>query len=198
MPLRKAGKRANKAPKATELNVPDSTITLGEEEAPAAPTTPPPAAPAPLESVYSLCPLLSTPEHAAQEAQPTAAPLAPAAQQTQENATEKDEKLFWTEEMMEMLVDGLYEVFEKGGAADNSFKKATFEQVAEKVRKAYNGSIRVTQQHCKNKWADLNAKWSHLCFLHNSKRNKTYDIVDFDTFKDISVIHFVIEFVVEL
>ena len=98
MPLRKAGKRANKAPKATELNVHDSTITLGEEEAPAAPTTPPPAAPAALESVYSLCPLLSTPEHAAQEAQPTAAPLAPAAQQTQENATEKDEKLFWTEE----------------------------------------------------------------------------------------------------
>src|SRR5271156_1098851 len=90
MPLRKAGKRANKAPKATELNVPDSTITLGKEEAPAAPTT--------LESVYPLCPLLSTPEHAAQEAQPTAAPLAPAAQQTQENATEKDEKLFWTEE----------------------------------------------------------------------------------------------------
>src|SRR5271170_5126067 len=114
MPLRKAGKRANKAPKATGLNVPDSTITLGEEEAPAAPTTPPPAAPAPLESVYTLCPLLSAPEHAAQEAQPTAAPLAPAAQQTQENATEKDEKLFWTEEMMEMLVDGLYEVFEKG------------------------------------------------------------------------------------
>src|SRR5271156_3396849 len=157
MPLRKAGKRANKAPKATELNVPDSTITLGKEEAPAAPTT--------LESVYPLCPLLSTPEHAAQEAQPTAAPLVPAAQQTQENATEKDEKLFWTEEMMEMLVDGLYEVFEKGGAADNSFKKATFEQVAEKVRKAYKGSIRVTQQHCKNKWADFKAKWSHWKFL---------------------------------
>jgi hypothetical protein len=91
---RKAGKRANKAPKATELNVPDSTITLGEEEAPAAPTTPPLAAPIALESVYPLCPLLSTPERAVQEAQPTAAPLAPAAQQTQENATEKEKKLF--------------------------------------------------------------------------------------------------------
>jgi hypothetical protein len=60
-----------------------------------------------------------------------------------------------------MLVDGLYKVFENRGAANNSFKKATFEQVAKKVRKAYKGSIRVTQQHCKNKWADLKAKWSY-------------------------------------
>jgi hypothetical protein len=64
MLLRKAGKRANKAPKATKLNVPDSTITLGEEEAPVAPTTPPLAAPIALESVYPLCPLLFTPEQA--------------------------------------------------------------------------------------------------------------------------------------
>jgi hypothetical protein len=75
MAPRNAGKRANKAPEATELNVPDSTTTLGEEEAPVAP----PAALVAPESVYPLCPLLSTPERAAQEAQPTAAPLAPTA-----------------------------------------------------------------------------------------------------------------------
>lgn len=72
----------------------------------------------------------------------------------------KEEKLFWTEEMIEMLVDTLYEVFEKGGAADNSFKKASFELAIEKVRKAYKGTIKVTQQHYKNKWADLKEKWS--------------------------------------
>jgi hypothetical protein len=43
-----------------------------------------------------------------------------------------------------MLVNRLYKVFKNRGAADNSFKKATFEQVAKKVWKAYKGSIRVT------------------------------------------------------
>jgi hypothetical protein len=63
--------------------------------------------------------------------------------------------------MMEQLVDTLHEVFEKGGAADNSFKKATFELAAENVQKAYKGAVKVTQQHCKNKWQDLKGKWAY-------------------------------------
>jgi hypothetical protein len=39
---------------------------------------------------------------------------------------EDDNRLTWTEEMLEQLVETLYRVFKEGGAADNSFKKATF------------------------------------------------------------------------
>jgi hypothetical protein len=70
----------------------------------------------------------------------------------------KEEKLFWTEEIIEILVNILYKVFKKGGAADNSFKKASFELAIKKVQKVYKGTIKVTQQHYKNKWADLKAK----------------------------------------
>jgi len=56
----------------------------------------------------------------------------------------KEEKLVWSEEMIEQLVDTLREVFEKGGAADNSFKKATFEQAAHNVGKLYKGALKVT------------------------------------------------------
>jgi hypothetical protein len=67
--------------------------------------------------------------------------------------------------MLEQLVDTLYKVFEKGGATDNSFKKATFELVAQNVGKAYKGALKVTQQHYKNKWGDIKDKWAHWKFL---------------------------------
>jgi hypothetical protein len=43
-----------------------------------------------------------------------------------------------------MLVNVLYKVFKKEGAADNSFKKATFELVAAQVKKAYKGLVKIT------------------------------------------------------
>ena len=46
--------------------------------------------------------------------------------------------------MLEQLVNTLYEVFKKGGAADNSFKKATFELVVQNVGKVYKGALKVT------------------------------------------------------
>jgi hypothetical protein len=37
--------------------------------------------------------------------------------------------LLWIEEMLEQLVNMLYKVFKKGGAIDNSFKKAMFKLI---------------------------------------------------------------------
>jgi hypothetical protein len=144
---------------------PTLTITLGEEETPMTPTAPttPPAA----ESSYPLEPLeplIMTLERVLPPSNDTQEEPAPAKDTQPEapaNGAQGLEKLCWTEEMIEMLVDVLYEVFEKGGAADNSFKKATFELVAAQVGKAYKGLVKVTQQHCKNKWQDLKGKWNY-------------------------------------
>jgi hypothetical protein len=78
-----------------------------------------------------------------------------------ETKDDKENKLAWSEEMLEQLVEVLYSVFVKGGAADNSFKKSTFESAAKKVRKIYKGKLEVTYAKCKNKWADLKRKWQH-------------------------------------
>src|SRR5437667_7871526 len=67
--------------------------------------------------------------------------------------------------MLEQLVEVLHEVFENGGAADNSFKKATFEKAIVMVRRVYKGLIEITPGKCKNKWADIKRKWSHWVFL---------------------------------
>jgi hypothetical protein len=53
---------------------------------------------------------------------------------------EDDNRLTWTVEMLEQLVETLYGVFKDGGAANNSFKKPTFQACAVAVRKAYRGS----------------------------------------------------------
>jgi hypothetical protein len=121
---------------------------LGEEEPLIAPSNPTFT----VESAYPLEPLISN----------------DTSTETQEDAIQvegKEEKLIWSEEMIEQLVDTLYDVFEKGGAADNSFKKATFELVAQNVTKVYKGAVKITQQHCKNKWGDTKAKWAHWKFL---------------------------------
>jgi hypothetical protein len=53
---------------------------------------------------------------------------------------EDDNRLTWTEEMIELLIVVLYKVFSEGGAANNSFKKAIFQAYILAVRKAYKGS----------------------------------------------------------
>jgi hypothetical protein len=73
MPSKNARKRALKAPESNTTNPPISTITLGEEEPSGAPTTPLYPSPT-VESSYPLRPLLSTPEHALQDAQEPAGP----------------------------------------------------------------------------------------------------------------------------
>jgi hypothetical protein len=50
--------------------------------------------------------------------------------QTQGDEAGKKEKLLWTKEILEQLVNTLYKVFKKGGTANNSFKKATFKLIA--------------------------------------------------------------------
>ena len=67
--------------------------------------------------------------------------------------------------MIEQLIETLQEVFESGGSADNSFKKATFELAAQNVMKVYKGAHKITQQHWKNKWGDIKAKWASWKFL---------------------------------
>ena len=119
-------------------------------------STPPPA---PIEASYAVDPLLSNP-----------GPLndtGPAIQQappadSSDNDEGKEDRLMWTEEMLEQLVEVLYQVFDEGGAADNSFKKPTFERAAGRV---YKGSQEITQVKCKNKWADTKRKWAHWVFL---------------------------------
>jgi hypothetical protein len=74
-------------------------------------------------------------------------------------------RIEWSDEMHEQLIEVLHQVFEDGGAADNSFKKPTFKQAAVMVRKVYNGPHQITGTKCKNKWADTKIKWGHWMFL---------------------------------
>jgi hypothetical protein len=67
--------------------------------------------------------------------------------------------------MFEQLIEVLHEVFEAGGAADNSFKKLTYGKVALAVRRVYKGPLEITAGRCKNKWADTKIKWGHWMFL---------------------------------
>ena len=62
--------------------------------------------------------------------------------------------------MVELLVVALHKVFSEGGAADNSFKKATFQACVLTVRKVYKGSrpYDINWLKYKNKWADIKKK----------------------------------------
>jgi hypothetical protein len=98
----------------------------------------------------------------------------------------KDEsKLAWSEEMLEQLVEELYDVFTKGGGADNSFKKSTFQSAAKRIRKVYKGKIEVIYAKCKNKWADLKRKWQHWVILSGqsgigwNEETELYDFYDY-------------------
>jgi hypothetical protein len=134
----KAGKRASKAADLTPSNTPINIITLGKEEAVSAPIP----SPNPtltiertVESPYLLEPLILNDTKANDNI----------------NVKVKKEKLVWSKEIIEQLVNTLYKVFKKGGAADNSFKKAIFELAVHNVGKVYKGVLKVTHQQCKNK-----------------------------------------------
>jgi hypothetical protein len=170
MPPKNARKRA---PKASTPTAP-TAITLGEEVAadsiPIEPSRPPSPTPTDTSS-YPLEPLLVPHDQPLPHSNDTQSDLADTQDKpaeisdTEIEVAEVAEKLSWAEDMLEMLVDTLDEVFQAGGAADNSFKKSAFEKAAIQVRKAYKGSVKVTFAHCKNKWADLKKKWSHWVFL---------------------------------
>jgi hypothetical protein len=87
--------------------------------------------------------------------------------------------------MLEQLVEELYDVFIKGGRADNSFKKSTFQSAAKRVRKVYKGKMEVTYAKCKNKWADLKRKWQHWVILSGQsgigwvEETELYDFFDY-------------------
>jgi len=53
--------------------------------------------------------------------------------------------------MVESLVETLEEVFIRGGSADNSFKKSTFELAASNVRRYYTGTVVINRDKYKNK-----------------------------------------------
>ena len=61
-----------------------------------------------------------------------------------QKTTDINERLIWSLEMVEQLIEVLHEVFQVSGAADNSFKKATFELAATKVRGVYKGPLDIT------------------------------------------------------
>jgi hypothetical protein len=144
----KAGKRVLKAADLTPLNTPINIIILGEEEAVLASIpslNPTLTIERTVESLYPLKPLISNDTKANDNI----------------NVEVKKEKLVWSEEIMEQLVNTLYKVFEKGEAADNSFKKAIFELAAHNVEKVYKKVLKVIYQQCKNKWGDTKAKWAY-------------------------------------
>jgi hypothetical protein len=152
-------KRPHKAPTALiELiklieAIPTPRITLGEE-APHAETD----ELAPSSLPHTTYPEPPSPARAGtQSTQPTQPNKA------RDSEDNKDEsKLAWSEEMLEQLVEELYDVFIKGGGADNSFKKSTFQSAAKRVQKVYKGKMEVViYAKCKNKWADLKRKWQH-------------------------------------
>jgi hypothetical protein len=133
---------------------PDLTIILGDTE----PTEPSINQPIPLDSPYSEGPLFDD-DHLPQPFQPPTEILAEL--QEIDETPDKEDALVWSEEMKEALIDVLEEVFTQGGGADNSFKTATFETAATRVRRVYRGTSSITSNKCKNKWADLKAKWAH-------------------------------------
>lgn len=102
-----------------------------------------------------------------------------------DKTTDANERLIWSLEMVEQLLEVLYEVFQAGGAADNSFKKTTFELAASKVRGVYKGPLDITQEKCKNKWADIKKKWGHwVCLSEQSgfgfnSETKLYEAYDY-------------------
>ena len=106
-------KRTAKAPDLMPSNTPINTIILGEEEA--------------ISALIPSLNLTPTIEHTDESLYPLE-PLISNNTKADDNieVEVKKKKLVWSEEIIEQLVDMLYEVFEKGGAADNSFKKATF------------------------------------------------------------------------
>ena len=63
----------------------------------------------------------------------------------------KAEVLSWSIQMVESLVETLEEVFIRGGSADNSFKKSTFELAASNVRRYYTRTVVINRDKCKNK-----------------------------------------------
>lgn len=128
-------------------------ITLGDEESLSVPT-PPPEYPSP--AIHSTdTPLQSTSQAEAINDE----------EDEEEDEKKEGKQLIWSAEMLEQLVETLLEVFTSGGAADNSFKKATYEQAATAVRRAYSGPLLITWEKCKNKWQDLKAKWAHWVIL---------------------------------
>jgi hypothetical protein len=130
-----------------DSNTLDSGITLGDEELTIAPTT-------------TLDLTIPYPEDPLIDSQPSQSPpldiLAESQAQTQEKET-----LSWSFDMIQVLIDTLEEVFQNGGAADNSFKKSTFKLAATQVCQIYTGMAVVNGEKCKNKWADFKAKWAH-------------------------------------
>jgi|ERR1700722_15274321 hypothetical protein len=63
-----------------------------------------------------------------------------------DNDEGKEDRLMWTEEMLEQLVEVLYQVFDEGGAADNSFKKPTFERAAGKgSQRSLKSNVRINE-----------------------------------------------------
>ena len=128
----------------------NSGVNLCEEEPPIEPPNP-----LAIEPSYPLLPLLSTPERALEE------PKDNYSTSQESEIVERPGVVTWSDEMTEQLVETLLEIFEKGGAADNSFKKSAFEQALTNVRKEYRGTGVLTHEKMKNKWQDLKSKWAH-------------------------------------
>ena len=151
MASKRASRReiASALPKEAIIEASSPQITLG------VPIEEPPPPQETLKSTYPEEPLLAS--------QPSATVEKEAEDTSSQSQCSIDlrAQLAWSPNMVLALVDTLYEVFQKGGAADNSFKKTTWELASFQVREVYLGSVAINGDKCKNKWADLKSKWGH-------------------------------------
>jgi hypothetical protein len=78
---------------------------------------------------------------------------------------QSNERITWSDEMVEALIEWLYGVFKDGKAADSGFKKEAFTGAAAAVEKVCTSGTSPSWDKCKNKWGDFKEKWKHWLVL---------------------------------
>lgn len=98
---------------------------------------------------------------------------------------QSNERITWSDEMTEALIEWLYGVFKDGRAADNGFKKEAFAGAAAAVEKVCTSGASPSWDKCKNKWGDLKEKWKHWLVLsemsgfRQNKEKEKYEAYDY-------------------
>jgi hypothetical protein len=82
------------------------------------------------------------------------------------NDTEKAERISWSDEMAEQLVEVVHAKWEEApGACDNGMKRETWHEGADRANRVRRSGAVVTWDKAKNKWGDLKIKYRHFVKL---------------------------------
>jgi hypothetical protein len=80
----------------------------------------------------------------------------------EDSTAEKAERIAWSEEMTEQLVEVVYAKWEEApGACDNGMKRDTWTEGADRANQVRKVGAVVTWDKAKNKWGDLKIKYRH-------------------------------------